>query len=172
MSFLPFPKYVFSNTFIYVYLRSLKNRKPEDPLLSTFLVFASGNLNLPIPSRFLSVCCRKVRVGLSMSDILEKKYMFLQFWNSSFFLLMLRNNLIYIEFFVSVYHFKLLAIVWTLLTRLERKFLENRWDLFLTLEEFRICCFLNAKQFLVSLKCNIFLFFLPVVFVLLEFFAA
>ena len=86
MSFLPFPKYVFSNTFIYVYLRSLKNRKPEDPLLSTFLVFASGNLNLPILSRFLSVCCRKVRVGLSMSDILEKKYMFLQFWNSSFFL--------------------------------------------------------------------------------------
>ena len=172
MSFLPFPKYVFSNTFIYVYLRSLKNRKPEDPLLSTFLVFASGNLNLPILSRFLSVCCRKVRVGLSMSDILEKKYMFLQFWNSSFFLLMLRINLIHIEFFVLAYHFKLLAIVWTLLTRLGRKFLENRRDLFLTLKMFRICCFLNAKQFVVSLKCNIFLFFLRVVFVLLEFFAA
>ena len=139
MSFLPFPKYVFSNTFIYVYLRSLKNRKPEDPLLSTFLVFASGNLNLPILSRFLSVCCRKVRVGLSMSDILEKNICFCSFGTPVFFLLMLRNNLIYIEFFVSVYHFKLLAIVWTLLTRLERKFLENRWDLFLTLEEFRIC---------------------------------
>ena len=110
MSFLPFPKYVFSNTFIYVYLRSLKNRKPEDPLLSTFLVFASGNLNLPILSRFLSVCCRKVRVGLCIRIFWGKNTCFCSF-GTPVFLLMLRINLIHIEFFVLAYHFKLLACV-------------------------------------------------------------
>ena len=48
---------------------------------------------------------------------------------------MLRNNLIYREFYVSAYHFKLVTIVWTLLTRLARKFLDFRRDLFLTLDE-------------------------------------
>ena len=74
---------------------------------------------------------------------------------------MLRNNLIHIIFCFSQ-HFTLLAIVWTLLTRLTRKFLDFRWDLFLTLEELRkvashlqniVChtlnCFLTLKLYFI-----------------------
>ena len=52
-------------------------------------------------------------------------------------------------FFVLAYHFKLLAIVWTLLTRLTRKFLDFRRDLFLTLEELR-----NAASQLQNIVCH------------------
>ena len=62
---------------------------------------------------------------------------------------MLRNNLIYI--FVSAYHFKLLAIVWTLLTRLGRMFLDLWRDLFLTLEELR-----NVASQLQNIVCHSF----------------
>ena len=137
MSFLLFPKNVCSNTFIYVYLRSLEKRKIEDPLLRTFLVFTSGNLNLIILSRFFEHVLSQSTCRAVYRDILGK--IFFCSFGTPVFLLMLRNNLIYIEFFVSAYHFKLVTIVWTLLTRLGKKFLENRWDLFLTLEEFRIC---------------------------------
>ena len=68
-------------------------------------------------------------------NILEKKYICFCSFGTRVFLLMLRNNLIYIEFYVPAYHFKLVTIVWTLLTRLARKFLDFRRDLFLTLEE-------------------------------------
>ena len=107
---------------------------------------------------FLSVCCRKVRVRLCIRIFLGKKTCFCSF-GTPVFLLMLRNNLIPIIFCFSQ-HFALLAIVWTLLTRLTRKFLDFRWDLFLTLEELRkvashlqniVChtlnCFLTLKLY-------------------------
>ena len=72
MSFLLFLKNVCSNTFIYVYLRSLEKRKIEDPLLRTFLVFTSGNLNLPILSRFFEHVLSQSTCRADYKDILRK----------------------------------------------------------------------------------------------------